>query len=250
MARRVRVEDRPFFGASVRGPAHRSQGQPNQDAWLGGRRSFGTLIVVCDGLGSRANSAVGAREACRAVREALGIWSRRPGAPERLLFGLIAFLWNIRVHPATGKDSATTCLFAAALRGGPLVAAGLGDGLVAVQVPGQAPHILGGSRTSFANETTGLGLSGSASDWKLHTLPQPPPGTRVLLASDGVSDDIVPERLPGLLDHLDRTYRPLAPAQRARRLTGELRNWATPKHTDDKTLAFLWSRAEEVPGHA
>ena len=36
------------------------------------------------------------------------------------------------------------------------------------------------------------------------------------------------------------TYCPLAPAERWRRVAKDLRNWPTPYHRDDKTLAFLW----------
>ncbi len=41
------------FGASVRGPGHVSSGLPNQDAWSRTLRSWGEVVVVSDGVGSR-----------------------------------------------------------------------------------------------------------------------------------------------------------------------------------------------------
>lgn len=60
-----------WFGASVRGPLHQREKRLNEDAWKGISGSFGTAIIVSDGMGSKPNARMGARMACQAVKEAL-----------------------------------------------------------------------------------------------------------------------------------------------------------------------------------
>lgn len=86
------------MGASVRGPEHRRDGRPNQDAWLGRITREAALAVVCDGLGSRPHSAVGSRAACRAVATATRQWVAGPDSPPELLLRLVHALWNLRVR--------------------------------------------------------------------------------------------------------------------------------------------------------
>ncbi len=75
------------------------EGRPNQDAWAGARGAFGTAIAVCDGLGSKPNSAVGSKMGCKAVMDALRYWSRYNGAPPDLAIRLLHTMWGVRVHP-------------------------------------------------------------------------------------------------------------------------------------------------------
>src|SRR5689334_15794371 len=99
-----------MFGASVRGPRNKREAKSNQDSCLRVRGAFGHLIVVCDGLGSRPASDLGARTACVAVRQAAGLW---PGAgtaadPAHLV-RLVEVLWRLRLAPRTPAECATTC---------------------------------------------------------------------------------------------------------------------------------------------
>jgi hypothetical protein len=61
-----------------------------------------------------------------------------------------------------------------------------------------------------------------------------------LLASDGVADDLRPGHIPALMDHLVQHLGPMDRRSRATALRSELRNWPTPGHQDDKTLAMMW----------
>ena len=71
----------------------------------------------------------------------------------------------------------------------------------------------------------------------------------VLLATDGIADDLDSFRLGEFIHFVRSTYCPLAPAVRWRRLAYDLRNWPTPYHSDDKTLAFLWNNPTEIKTH-
>ena len=107
-----------YFGASVRGPAHRAESKPNEDCWLGATGRFGSLIVVSDGLGSKPQARRGAQSACIATLRAVRSWFAEDAGPVERIPARIEALWLDAVAPYTGADCASTCLVAAALRDG------------------------------------------------------------------------------------------------------------------------------------
>jgi serine/threonine protein phosphatase PrpC len=227
------------FGASVRGPLHCKEGRPNEDAWLRAEGRFGALAVVCDGMGSKPNARAGSQAACAAVKEAVSRWSKADGAPPSYLSHLIEVLWRLRLHPTEPASAATTCLLALATARGTWVVGGIGDGLALARSGSELRIIIGDRGDDFANETTGLGVSKGPRAWTLTELP-PTEGERiVVLATDGVADDLLPERLNGFCDWLTDTFEHLTPMERWRTLAVELRDWPTPGHLDDKTLAVI-----------
>jgi serine/threonine protein phosphatase PrpC len=233
------------YGASVRGPLHQREGAPNQDAWLRGSGRFGSFIVVCDGLGSRPEGRLGARCACTVAREAVSKWAEAGGAPTSYLAHLIEVLWRIRIYPCDPKDAATTCLIAIACRNGQWVVGGVGDGLAAVRTgDARVVRLVGDRNAGFGNETYALGTSPGPKAWKLSVLPPTPLERVVVLATDGVADDLVPEKLDEFCKWLVGDLQKLDPNLRWRRLVAELRDWPTPRHLDDKTIAVLKTSAE------
>ena len=228
------------MGASVRGPEHRREGLANQDAWLVRRTRETTLAVVCDGLGSRSQSAAGSRAACRAVADSVRHWSASPGAPPDLLLRAVHALWNIRVHAAGRDESATTCLFAVITADRRLLLAQLGDGLVLLSKAGSMTT-LEPSAERFGNVTTGLGIASDLREWRIHLEPRLHEDTAVLLATDGVADDLLLERRASFLEFLVARFGALPSGSRGRALARELRSWPTPRHWDDKTLVVIWN---------
>lgn len=153
-------------GASVRGPAHASSEECNQDAlglW-GWQR--GQLAVVCDGLGSRALSHIGSRLACRSARHVI-----RSGASwddPKALIGQIYRHW-LHALPVAPSRAPSTLLLAACRPDGDTLVAQLGDGLLAYRAGGHF-GVLGPERTGFSNQTTALGISRSWADWHVARL--------------------------------------------------------------------------------
>jgi serine/threonine protein phosphatase PrpC len=228
------------YGASVRGPLHHSEGLPNQDAWLRASGRFGSLIVVCDGLGSKPHSRTGAKAACAAARDAVAKWARTVDAPVSYLAHLTEVYWRLRIHPLRPEDAATTCLIALAHTSGQWIVGGVGDGLAVVKT-GEEPvfPVVGDRGIDFSSETKALGASQGPRSWQWSVL-QPTRQDRVaVLATDGVSDDLLGDKLDGFCNWLVEDFRELDPPSRWRRLQAELWNWPTPKHLDDKTLAVL-----------
>ena len=235
-----------LFGASVTGPGHRSQGRPNQDAWLKAEGGFGALAVVCDGLGSRAASALGAQRACRAVRRAATQWPGvAAGADPDDLIRLVEVLWRLSLPPLAAPDCATTCQFVLRQPDGNLILAGLGDGVLLVRDTMAGVRSYGGRTTGeFVNETLALGLPHRLRDWWIETLP-PQPRRTVVIASDGVADDLRTDRLEAFVGWLAEDVAPLPAHRRWLRLSAELRRWPVPHHTDDKTLVVMLEKEQD-----
>ena len=229
-----------FFGVSVKGPRHSRDHLRNQDAWYGHRHLTTTLVVICDGLGSRPQSDVGARIGCLAVRDALKIWAASQDPVAENLFRLIKLIWEIRLAPHPPAEFATTCLFAATLTNQRVLVAGLGDGIAAIRYPTQKIEVVSNRATDFTNHTLALGEPHKLTDWKYHMLDQMNTGTAVLLATDGIADDLRLDQLDGFINWLIEQFGPLSPIERYHTLRSELANWPTPKHQDDKTIAMLY----------
>lgn len=229
-----------YFGASVRGPAHARDGLPKQDAWLGHKFGNTSVIVVCDGLGSRPYSRHGAEQGCRSVISSVKQWLAVPNAPIGILIRLIHAIWTLRIYPYNESECASTCLFAVACENGRLYVAQLGDGLSLV-VGDDSLHRITSANDDFSNETTGLGIAHKFSDWKIFESSQSGISS-VLLASDGIADDLDKNKLEEFSDFVLSSYSLFSPRERWRMLSRDLRNWSVPYHSDDKTLAIMWRK--------
>jgi hypothetical protein len=223
------------FGASVRGPAHAADGRANEDAWAQSRSVGEAVIVVSDGMGSKPNAAVGSRAACRAAIDALRQWRRFPEADTDTLLGLLHVLWRARVAPLEPSSCACTCLLAVLRQEGESFAAQLGDGVVLVRDDGGVRSVLERSSSSFTNETHALGITKRLAAWKKEVLPT---GTRsIVLCTDGVADDLLPEKYDEFVGWLETDIGRQKANRRWRALVASLRGWPTPRHSDDKTIA-------------
>lgn len=224
-----------YFGASVSGPAHRALRKPNEDQWLGVSGTFGTLIVVSDGLGSRCRARHGARKACIATLRAVRAWHKDGNGSCDDLVDRIEPLWLEEIAPFDRSDCAATCLLALAHRDGRTFVAALGDGMAAVRTHGAIERVEHSRASGFSNETQSLGNGGV---WAKRCFERAEVDIAVL-ASDGVSDDIRPDRLADFIDWLKKEVATLRPMNRWHSLRRELNEWPTPRHLDDKTIAVL-----------
>lgn len=223
--------------SSVRGPSHARDGLPCQDAWLAVVDARTSLAVVCDGMGSRPRSREGSRAATLAARDAWRLWRRSPVGTVEDLVRLIEASWRLRLGRVAAEDAATTCLLYAEDGHGRAAQAQLGDGLIArrSQAGAVAVHP---SRSGGFGLTHALGTPHALSDWSFALVEPVAQSEVLLLATDGVSEDLEPDRIGDLavwvVDNLGPLQRP------GRALAHELRNWPVPHHQDDKTLLVMW----------
>lgn len=230
-----------WCGTSVRGRSHVAEGVPNQDAWS--VRASGSRVVaaVCDGLGSRREAGLGARAGCRAAQLAAGAWIDRPNAPWELFVRLLHAHWTLLVHPHAPEEAASTCLVVLTSPDGRLTIARLGDGLAFIARASGGSEAFEPTRDGFCNQTTGLGLARSADEWTVHVAEPLGRDDALLLATDGVADDLVPERRHALVRHLvDQCTED--GSLRSVRLRDLLADWPVPHHTDDRTMVLLSPR--------
>jgi serine/threonine protein phosphatase PrpC len=241
------VKDLPWHGWGVSriGPGHRRAGLPNQDAWLLRRTPLGELLVVADGLGSRALSHLGARAACGAAIEALALTQVRGAAPDsEILLAALHARWLERVWPHDPRACATTCLLA--LRSGPvLLLAQLGDGMVMACGAGAGPGLLLPSRVDdFGNQTECLRERHAPLAWRVARLGAAD-WAGVLLCTDGIADDLTPGQETAFVHAVLAQARGSSARAQRRAARRWLDEWPVPGHTDDKTIGCLLAPTED-----
>jgi serine/threonine protein phosphatase PrpC len=226
--------------ASVRGPSHVAEGTPCEDAWTALADHRGSLFVVADGVGSCPSARLGAATAVRAARAAWRHWAPSSAGTVDDLVRLVEVLWRLGLGDVAPSDAATTCLVCALRADGSGVIAQLGDGFVGV-LRGDALDALEVDRAGFASQTHSLGGPHGLRDWQRRPIEALAPGDVLMLATDGVADDLVPERRAAFVrwahDEARRAKRP------ARRIAAMLTAWPVPRHLDDKTLLLAWREA-------
>ncbi|SAK99770.1 Stage II sporulation protein E (SpoIIE) [Caballeronia calidae] len=223
-------------GATVTGPGHLLDAISNQDAVrIRGERG-GWFAAVADGLGSRARSRIGSRLAVRLAQRA---WYADEAAPDaRASIQRFYQSW-LRALAAPPNAFATTVLAARCNAQGACHVIQLGDGLVLYRTAGVF-GVLTGERTGFGNETHALGVTKSFAAWTTARIALSEPGDGVALMTDGVADDLRPERLEGFFGHLHA--KACARSRRAgkRWLERQMDAWPTALHSDDKSIALIF----------
>ena len=224
-------------GASVIGPRHDQLAEPNQDAILLSGNRGGWIFAVADGLGSRTRSDIGAQLACKIAKQSL----RKNEHADELESSLekIHSAWVEAVSPEHVDQSSTTLLLGSVTRQGVVRVAQLGDGLILMRERGKFT-VLSPSRTGFSNQTCALSRNHEPSQWVSGTGNFANPGDGVVLMTDGVSEDIDSANLPEFMEALYRNVFRRNRRRCRRWLERELSNWATPLHSDDKSLVAVF----------
>lgn len=227
------------FGATVPRDQDGQRGDLGEDRWRSVRLHGHTLIVVADGVGSCEHGGLGATLACDAVRQALYRWPGCASGVEVVwLLRLIETLWRLEHASVPPGARATTCMFAVREADGHLLAAGLGDGLCLIRSKGTLALCGGRDRNNFNDTTRALGGPHRLDDWWVFT-DGPGKSHAVMLATDGIADDLDPDRYEGLTSWLFDEVSSLSARRRSRVLREELTRWPVPGRSDDRTLAVL-----------
>ncbi|MEZ8022141.1 PP2C family serine/threonine-protein phosphatase [Vibrio sp. 1F255] len=224
------------IAVSVKGPSHHTTGLPNQDFCKVRKVPTGWLAVVCDGMGSKQFADIGSRIATQAVYDVIKKSSFQ--IDSKHLIKAIYQQWLNLLDSVAPREAVTTCLIAWYTHDGRYRTFQLGDGLLISSrslTAGQHKKL---NNRDFGNVTTGLGISTKYSDWT-ESHGKLGPSEYLALMTDGISEDIT----EGLEDDFIQEVIEHTKAKSARQaktwLKNELRNWATPNHLDDKTLALL-----------
>lgn len=224
------------------GPDHRCRHQPNQDAISLRGWSGGWIAAVADGLGSRQHSGQGSHAAVRAVQHVMRNLAHKGlfrSMPSREVATAVYRRWLDSVGYIDKSEAATTLLFTACDSQGHARSWQLGDGLIICRSQGTF-RVLTPERSGFVNETRALGIHRAWSDWTSADVTLHNDGDAIVLMTDGVADELSSSTLPRFTSVLTRQLS--SKSKRAGRawLSRELTGWATPSHTDDKTIAVIY----------
>lgn len=223
-------------GASVTGPSHCREGVPNQDALCVNGNSGGWCIAVADGLGSRKYSHIGSHTAVRLFRNMV----RQQGElRDDVIFPALREAWLAR-FPDGYSLYETTCLWASVDKSGQGIAGQSGDGLILIKSNGLLTQLTK-QREGFSNQTTTLSQSDLQGSYSAEFALKKP-GDGVLLMTDGISDDLIPEQLEAFFEVVYRRHLQCSKRRMRKWLTAELHGWSTPLHGDDKTIAGIFRR--------
>jgi serine/threonine protein phosphatase PrpC len=230
-----------FAGVTVKGPIHRKEKKPNQDAIKMKKYKTGTVIAIADGFGSCNFSTIGASAAVSSVHDAYRLWSKSKVLKIEYLLKMIHLLWEQQILPLAAIDCYSTCLFAIITNDNKVFLGQLGDGLVMYSSKDDEKMIHFDSKLTkaFSNQTTGLGVASKLSEWKF-IKEEVSDNFVILLCTDGVSDDLVEGKEKDFKLHLLDEIKFLSAKKRNEFLKNQLINWPTPKHTDDKTISLIW----------
>lgn len=222
------------IGASVRGPGHVKDDLPNQDyAYVGFVGKF-LLLMVCDGLGSHSHSDMGAQTLCKLFPECFKEWRKHKSNNMDDLLMLLQARWLIRLRSLDVRTCGCTCQFAIVNSKGKGWLVQLGDGMALVRHDGGVVKYAE-DKEGYANETMAMGEGFLLPLWRRNVIDLSCSGDRLLVMTDGISEDILPGAEEKFVSAFDNFLNKSRSAGQ-RELTKELENWLTPHHLDDKTI--------------
>ena len=120
-----------------------------------------------------------------------------------------------------------------------IISGQLGDGLIAVRADGKFQSF-NASEKDFINETECLGSSKDSSYLIRECEYQE--DYNFLIATDGIGDELVLDKMDLLFEYLKRKYTRIQSSKRNSLLRSEILKTMSNKNNDDKTMIFAWSK--------
>jgi hypothetical protein len=190
----------------------------------------GDAVVLSDGVGSAQLGSLGSHTAVALVLGEIRAACRH-GAAAKELGALLSENYRQVTHGHRGV--AATCLFAL-VRDDQVLVGQAGDGLAGVLLGDGTWVPLGSGRGTWANETTALPSAAvDCRAWDRVSV------RAVFLATDGVSDDLVPGCEAALVSSLFELARDEGADALRSRLVQWLTTWRTPGSMDDRSVGLL-----------
>lgn len=234
-------------GASVIGAVHLRQHTPNQDAFKYRTYGYGCVMAVADGVGSDEYSHYGSRAAVQAVHEAFCAYVRRDISRTQITRTITKFYVS-HLKKCYHSSASTTCLFAAHIVNQGLYLGQIGDGMICGSISGQ-PYMLRSAADSFTNIVTPLSPMRANPVWNTKFIPEDRlKSICLMLATDGISEDILPNKESDFASYLVDHIKARKPGERQKKLVHILENWETPQSLDDKTIVLYQYFGNESEG--
>ena len=225
-------------GASVAGSAHVRQHMPNQDAFKCRNYGYGYVMAVADGVGSDRYSHFGSKAVVQAVHEVFCAYVRGDLSRTQITKSIYRYYISI-VKRRYQFAASTTCLFAAYIFNQGLYLGLIGDGIICGCINSR-PFVLQNASDSFTNIVKPLSPQRPSPNWTTKFIPENRlDSVQLMLATDGVSEDILPNKESDFANYLIECVNAWRAEERQMKLINLLENWETPKSLDDKTIVLF-----------
>lgn len=225
-------------GASVIGQSHIMNGTCNQDYFKILKTKYGIAMSVCDGVGSNKYSQFGSKAASKAVNKVFKRYHRGKVTKESV-GEQIEHYYKKYVRRKYRHEASTTCLFAYVFSNNEIIIGQAGDGVILIKLD-ERFVVFQNKTDDFMNEVSALSCNREYHHWKIKNLKFNPTVNHkleLLLSTDGISEDIIPEKREQFFDHFIN----LSSSGSESKLKETLENWSVPGSIDDKTvITYSW----------
>ncbi|MFS0555045.1 protein phosphatase 2C domain-containing protein [Brevibacillus sp. 179-C9.3 HS] len=228
---------------SVTGTRNMLAKQANQDAFLVKIKPNMACMAVADGLGSCKHSATGAKMAVACVEEWIehDLEKYKDVSDEvvTIFHRKLINRWKTKVGVADYRQFDTTLLYLIVTNRYALVG-GIGDGMILCHL-GRETTEYSWDKDDFSNRTLSLASNGAADLMKGHfiELDESSLPLTVILATDGVAEDLEPASKAALPEYLHSELLKSNIVDLQHELEQWVIHWKTEHHTDDRTFCML-----------
>lgn len=239
---------------SVGGLSEKGVSKPfNQDAFrVGVSEKYGlAYIITADGLGSCKHSDQGAYTIVTIIERWISTNIPEYSAlNDFVVKGLIRGLlleWKSSYEAEEIFDYDTTVHVAVYYRGRILIG-GIGDGMVLIKMNDQICKDTVNKDSMFSNVTESI-CSVNAHEllkFEIYTVEDIDSTAIVIISTDGISDDLIPEKKLTLPGYFEETLKREGITALQDELTDWIMNWETEGHSDDKTLCYMIVCREDI----
>ena len=226
--------DASFGGASVIGALHTKEGIPNQDSFLIKKKFWRKnciVNVVADGIGSHKHSDIGSKAIVNAVYRNASLLNKESNLNKFIERVKKDYLRNL--NGFSPEECGTTCIFAIVFSN-KICIGQIGDGLCCYDIDGNF-DVLNERDSDFLNETKSVAEVITSDEWNIKVIPYSQ-SVRVLLATDGISDDLIPEARSVFLGRLSKAFMGLDNEKICNAISEVINGWDRPHSFDDKTM--------------
>lgn len=227
-------------GACVRGEKHIKLKKPNQDAMLIKYTKYGTIIAVADGVGSLDKSHYASKAIVKATAKSFILFEKGLIGRKEIT-KTINKLYGKKVKQKYHSRAATTGIFVVLSQMHGMFAGQVGDGICFIDLNDEVV-VLKKKVDGFLNTADAISPLDDTVRWTTrHFDVSSVDAVKVMIATDGVSETIIPGMEKECLDYYLSEVSGESKYKRNSIMKKHLQNWNVKASTDDKTM-IVFSR--------
>ncbi len=203
-----------------------------------------TYLIVADGLGSCSKSDEGSKKICEIIRawinEELFKYERLSDSVANIFKKHVIEAWK-DAYSMDEISQYDTTMHTALWYKNELLVGGIGDGMLLVRSGEILAKDYIDSEKFFSNITNSMCSIDVYEQMNFEVLSKEltDGDSMVIMATDGIADDLVPEKKLSLLDYFQETIKTSGVENLHKELVEWIDEWDTDGHSDDKTIAYM-----------